>query len=423
MHVQPPYVGDLESFLPPGSSLDLTEAALGWLSLSVPEHQACAQGITAIADTLIVWEDGNLTAVQAFLPRALVRPAGRLLVVGKDGREAPGLQDLTFLSRLQQVGGLGVINLDGLTTLRGLEGLQRVAGGSLLVMKNDALRNLTGLDALVRVDQDLLINSNMALRTLDGLEVGVYARGGAVGEGSQVHTGWPAQQLTGGALACDLQSLVEVGRDLLLKGNGYLMSADALTALERIKGTASLVNNGNHGVRPPPGGTRWALLLFGGAGKSIERCACAVRRQMTLPPGVLVGPAAAEGAAAATPSSGATSPAGAQPPTTRACETGAGRHGGALMLNDCGRVARCAAVADRRVLVVYGGPAPPSLDDLFSAIDPFMPPLTVRCETGCDAERCPGRPTLTRAVCCSGRARRSSTSSGSTCASSRRART
>jgi hypothetical protein len=43
--------------------------------------------------------------------------------------------------------------------------------GDLIISENDKLVNLTGLNSLTSVGGDLLMNSNMNLRTLDGLNV------------------------------------------------------------------------------------------------------------------------------------------------------------------------------------------------------------------------------------------------------------
>lgn len=61
--------------------------------------------------------------------------------------------------------------------------------GDLIISENDKLINLTGLNSLSYVGGDLLMNSNMNLKTLDGLNVGTAkVVGSSCGIGCR--TGW-----------------------------------------------------------------------------------------------------------------------------------------------------------------------------------------------------------------------------------------
>ncbi|GFH33750.1 uncharacterized protein HaLaN_33167, partial [Haematococcus lacustris] len=48
-------------------------------------------------------------------------------------------------------------------------------------------------------------------------------------------------------------ALESIGGQLLLKGNGYMMSADELSSLRRIGKEANLINNGNLQMTLPSG--------------------------------------------------------------------------------------------------------------------------------------------------------------------------
>lgn len=81
------------------------------------------------------------------------------------------LNAVTPISQLTDLGGnLTLSNLDKLDSLDGLEGISELAGGYLLIFNLSALRNLTGLKMLKRVNGFVDINANNELATAEGLE-------------------------------------------------------------------------------------------------------------------------------------------------------------------------------------------------------------------------------------------------------------
>ncbi len=121
----------------------------------------------------------------------------------------------------------------------------------------DALLTLRGLEALVSVERDLLLNSNLALKSLEGLKVrwsSLLGKGGATpGSSSPSRIGAMAGPSNGIALSqlifriTPTQSLQRVGGQLFLKGNGVLTDLGDLTSLQSV-GSAELVNNGDEQV-------------------------------------------------------------------------------------------------------------------------------------------------------------------------------
>ncbi|KAL6749606.1 hypothetical protein V8C86DRAFT_976734 [Haematococcus lacustris] len=218
-----PYLRGEVRNLMPGHTIDVTPGTYTKLDLADPTQAACAASITSLskAQSLLIWDNGSLgnskPCLQASLPRGLVRPLGQIVVLGKPGKEQPGITSLDFLQSLQSVGGLSVYNMDGLKHLTGLEALYNITG-DLIISENDALLDCAGLDALRAVGGDLLMNSNQNLLTLKGLS-----------------------------------ALESIGGQLLLKGNGYMMSADELSSLRRIGKEANLINNGNLQMTLPAG--------------------------------------------------------------------------------------------------------------------------------------------------------------------------
>eukprot|EP00983_Pelagomonas_calceolata_P098567 1158365-Pelagomonas_calceolata.AAC.21 len=64
---------------------------------------SCAKSIKDIADTLVIWEDGNLPSYQSSLPEGIESTYGSLVLYGKPGREGQGLESLGFLSALKGI--------------------------------------------------------------------------------------------------------------------------------------------------------------------------------------------------------------------------------------------------------------------------------------------------------------------------------
>lgn len=89
----------------------------------------------------------------------------------------PRLSSLRFLERLRKVGRLGVTDNGALQDLQGLNGLQ--AANSLHIGSNDALLSFSGLESLETLDENLLVQDNPSLRTLEGLGEG-FTRAGFV---------------------------------------------------------------------------------------------------------------------------------------------------------------------------------------------------------------------------------------------------
>ncbi|KAF5829945.1 hypothetical protein DUNSADRAFT_15282 [Dunaliella salina] len=133
-----PYLGSLPNFMP-NHGIDIDPEDTSLLALSDPKQASCAQSIGDIADTLVIWEDGNLPSYQ-------------------------------------RVRGLSVYDLDALQDLKGLDNLKMVTG-DLIISENMMLRSLKGLEQLQRVGGDLIMNSNMNLKTVDGLQ-GLTSIGG-----------------------------------------------------------------------------------------------------------------------------------------------------------------------------------------------------------------------------------------------------
>lgn len=211
-----PYLGSLPNFMP-NHGIDIDPEDTSLLALSDPKQASCAKSIKDIADTLVIWEDGNLPSYQSSLPEGIESTYGSLVLYGKPGREGQGLESLGFLSALKRVRGLSVYDLDALQDLKGLDNLEMVSG-DLIISENMMLRNLNGLEQLQRVGGDLIMNSNMNLKTVDGL-----------------------------------QGLTSIGGQFLLKGNGQLRTLDAMTSLKYIGQSATLINNGNHDMLLPRG--------------------------------------------------------------------------------------------------------------------------------------------------------------------------
>lgn len=120
----------------------------------------------------------------------------------------PGLQTLISLQNASVNSRVEIINNDGLSNLQGLEGVDTLFS-TLWIMNNDSLQTLQGLENLVVLQNgDLLVESNLNLSSLDGLE-----------------------------------SLYFVGNNLQIQGNSSLIDLSGLSTLEVINGNLLIENN------------------------------------------------------------------------------------------------------------------------------------------------------------------------------------
>ncbi|KAG1663631.1 hypothetical protein FOA52_011686 [Chlamydomonas sp. UWO 241] len=203
-----PYLPELAARLPTVDAVDVSDALL--LDIEDAEQATCARSLMANASTLVLWEGGSLggALASAQLPPLPATWPGHAVMYGKEGRALAGMKQVPpVLSGLQSVGSLSVYNMDGLKNMTGLESLQTVEQ-NLAIGRCGGLISLAGLSSLTTIGGDLLLVSNEALKDLDGL-----------------------------------QNLVSVGARMSLSGNGVLMDLTDLTSLKTV-GVFSAINNG-----------------------------------------------------------------------------------------------------------------------------------------------------------------------------------
>lgn len=134
----------------------------------------CAGAALVVGDVLFEGEAGDAGVGSFCATHALKSLAGFDGLVSVSGSLYmvfnPGLVDISSLDGLGQIGGrLGIVDNGALTSLTGLEGVAAV-GDWLIVQRNDALVSVSGLKGLKSVTGSLEIDDNDALADLSGLE-------------------------------------------------------------------------------------------------------------------------------------------------------------------------------------------------------------------------------------------------------------
>lgn len=165
-------------------------------------------------------------------------------------KENGSLPYLAGLGNLEHVENLMIINNDGLVNLTGLESLDTI-NGYVRIWYNDLITSLSGLDSLSFVGSDLMIEGNYALQNCKGMEnlkrvggslvVGCIAGWMHYNRSLKSLAGFNNLSSVGGLLwiNCNdsltdltgLESLVTIGDGLAINGNKLLAS---LTGLENL---------------------------------------------------------------------------------------------------------------------------------------------------------------------------------------------
>lgn len=145
--------------------------------------------------------------------------------------QADYIQDLSPLTGLTFV--QGVLSVDGCAELKSIQGLDRLEqSGGLLILDNPLLAGLGPLEQLVRVKGDLRIERNPKLTSLAGLDVVQQVDGSfSVLENERL----------GGIDA--LAALAVVGQGLQIADNAALSHLDGLTQLHSVGGELELLSN------------------------------------------------------------------------------------------------------------------------------------------------------------------------------------
>ncbi len=179
----------------------------------------CPQGVTA----------GGFTVNDE---RDLRRLTGCLRVSGDLVIEAPNLEKLQPLVRLQEVGGdLRLFGNAWLGSLSGLESLTAVEG-SLEVITNQEIASLSGLNGLREVGGDLYLDNNLLLSDLSAL-----ASLATLGGGLRIFNSPGLDRLQG------LNALTAVGGDLEIRANEWLSDLEGLDGLTTVNGFVLLYEN------------------------------------------------------------------------------------------------------------------------------------------------------------------------------------
>lgn len=157
---------------------------------------------------------------------------------------------LTGLGNLKHVESLMIIDNDALVTLRGLESLNEI-NGHVHIWYNDLITDLRGLDSITYVGSDLMIEGNYSLLNCHGLEKLTSVEGSLVigciagwmhyNRSLRTLSGFDNLNIVQGLLwiNCNdslvnltgLESLVSVGDGLVINGNKSLVN---LTGLEQL---------------------------------------------------------------------------------------------------------------------------------------------------------------------------------------------
>ena len=148
-----------------------------------------------------------------------------------DGTFDDDITDLSPLSMLEAVGGLGISNNDLLTSLAGLESLTSV-GGVLLFSGNDLLPSFAGLDGLVSIGEDFRVFTNASLTSFAGLESLA-----SIGDDVAVNENAALVSLEG------LEGLTSIGDRVEIGGNGALRSLSGLEHLTTVGGGLGIFNH------------------------------------------------------------------------------------------------------------------------------------------------------------------------------------
>ena len=158
-----------------------------------------------------------------------VQVTGTLEIQNTDATNLVGLSCLTF------AGSVVILDNDALTSLVGLDALGRVGdeeetgggqGGDLYILDNDSLLDLQGLGAVDTVGGRLIIDANAALTSLEGLDLLRGVTGGVYIDGNHGLT-----SLAGLEGLAWVESPVYIGSDYSAWGTPAGEGNDGLTSL------------------------------------------------------------------------------------------------------------------------------------------------------------------------------------------------
>lgn len=207
--------------------------------------------LNSIGTSITIGNNSALTSLEGL-------PATLTSVEGISIHSNDALSSLNGLENLNSIGYLHVFYNDGLTSLEGLSSDLNVLWGSLWVIDNDLLTDLTGLENIGYFSSSVSINDNDALTSLEGLNDNVSVIGGSL----EIQNNPSLASITelpfflttiDGDLRIEynnvlnslngLEGLTSIGGSLWISGNPLLTNLEGMPNLNAIGGNLIINNN------------------------------------------------------------------------------------------------------------------------------------------------------------------------------------